>query len=142
MALSQVVLDSGRTVALSELRMSSTYGGMLEGYPFRRWNDMKLDALVTRTKAAHSAPVHVVEPTRVNPDGFVGAFGPMERFPAVTCTGTFYSRPVDQGLDQPLYRSHLVIVWFQDSLDAPTKATATPGLQATPWDALATDHEL
>ncbi|WP_326581587.1 hypothetical protein OIE69_40410 [Actinacidiphila glaucinigra] len=40
MSLSHVLLSSGRSIELTELRMSSTYGGMLEGYPCKRINDI------------------------------------------------------------------------------------------------------
>lgn len=33
MPLSRIALSSGRSIELTELRMSSTYGEMLEGYP-------------------------------------------------------------------------------------------------------------
>lgn len=40
MSLSHIPLSSGRSIELTELRMSSTYGGMLEGYPCKPINDM------------------------------------------------------------------------------------------------------
>ncbi|WP_328724001.1 hypothetical protein OHT52_24135 [Streptomyces sp. NBC_00247] len=33
MSLTSIVLSSGRSIDLSDLRLSSTYGGMLEGCP-------------------------------------------------------------------------------------------------------------
>lgn len=45
MPLSRIALSSGRSIELTELRMSSTYGGMLEGYPCKRINDMRVRGL-------------------------------------------------------------------------------------------------
>ncbi len=42
MALTRVALASGRSVDLSELRMSSTGGGPLEGYPCKNLNDRRI----------------------------------------------------------------------------------------------------
>lgn len=69
MALTRVTLTSGRTVAISDLRLTSTYGGMLEGYPFKRWNDRIVDGLARRTAAAFpTTPTHLVTPHRDHPD--------------------------------------------------------------------------
>ncbi|CAM5554978.1 hypothetical protein SALBM217S_09249 [Streptomyces griseoloalbus] len=45
-ALSRVLLTSGRPVDLTELRLSSTYGGVLEGYPCKPLNDLAIAGLV------------------------------------------------------------------------------------------------
>ncbi len=83
MSLSRIALLSGRSVELTELRMSSTYGGMLEGYPCKPINDMKVGSLQRQAERAFpSTPVHLVPPAvatagqeKVNPhalplDGF------------------------------------------------------------------------
>lgn len=36
MTLARITLDSGRDIELTELKISSTYGGLLEGYPNAR----------------------------------------------------------------------------------------------------------
>jgi hypothetical protein len=143
MALTQVLLTSGRSIALAQVRFSSTYGGMLEGYPFRRWNDHQLGSLLKRTEQQFgSTPVHLVEPTREYPDERAGAFGPMELLPAVTCVGLFTSHPVDPALEAPvLWESSLAVVWFQAVPVVPAGEDADPLLRAIPWDELARDSE-
>ncbi|MEV0194682.1 hypothetical protein AB0I39_39950 [Kitasatospora purpeofusca] len=43
MALTRIRLSSGSSIELSDVRLSWTYGGFLEGYPFRRIIDLELE---------------------------------------------------------------------------------------------------
>ncbi len=143
MSLAHVLLDSGRSVALSELRMSSTYGGLLEGYPCKPLNDRKIDWLLRSAERAFpGAPVHLVPPPREYPDQYAGAFGPVEVLPAVTCVGSFRSEALDPARDRSLYRSRLTVVWFQPSPHVPSGCDAEPSLRDLPWERLAEDEEL
>jgi hypothetical protein len=128
MALAHIVLSSGCSIELSEIRMSSTYGGMLEGYPFQRWNDLTLEHLVKGAeKARPSVPVHLVEPARELPDLPAGGFGPVELLPAVTCVGWFTSHPTDPERDSVLHHSALTVLWFQE---APSSRQEKPPIRA------------
>ena len=70
MSLSHIALSSGRLIELAELRMCSTYGGMLEGYPCKPVNEMKVRSLQRHAERAFpSTPVHLVVPSREYPDG-------------------------------------------------------------------------
>ncbi|MET9150726.1 hypothetical protein ABZX82_05540 [Streptomyces griseoflavus] len=143
MALARVVLSSGRSVDLSELRMSATYAGLLEGYPCKRLNDLRIAGLLrTAEHTFRRAPVHLIPPPREYPDQYAGAFGPVEVLPAVTCVGSFSSEAVDPAHDRVLYRSHLTVVWFQSAPHVPTGCDAEPALRDLSWDLLATDEEL
>ncbi|MDQ0578751.1 hypothetical protein [Streptomyces rishiriensis] len=143
MALAHVVLTSGRSIELSEVRLSSTYGGMLEGYPFRRWNDRKLEHLLRSVeKDCPSVPVHLVAPVRELPDLPAGGFGPVELLPAVTCVGSFSSHPIDPERESVLHYSALTVVWFQDTPDIPSGEKADHGLRSLSWNDTARDFEL
>ncbi|MFH8576681.1 hypothetical protein OHB11_38530 [Streptomyces zaomyceticus] len=143
MPLSHIALSSGRSIELTELRMSTTYGGMLEGYPCRRINDMKVNGLLRRAEHAFSfAPVHFVPPSREYPDQTAGAFGPVEVLPSVACIGVFGSTAVDPELDAVLHRSALIVAWFQATPDLPSGENADLALRGIPWDELAKDYEL
>ncbi|MEV7089374.1 hypothetical protein AB0O07_26365 [Streptomyces sp. NPDC093085] len=143
MSLSRIVLVSGRPVELTELRMSSTYGGMLEGYPCRRVNDMKVRGLRRQAERAFtSAPVHLVPPSRAYPDQAAGPFGPVEVLPSVACIGMFGSAAVGSELDPVLHRSALVVAWFQDAPDVPSGEGADAALRGIRWEELALDYEL
>ncbi|GGX11593.1 hypothetical protein GCM10010297_36150 [Streptomyces malachitofuscus] len=143
MALTRVALTSGRSVDLSELRMSSTYGGLLEGYPCKLLNDNRIDGLLrTAEQAFPGTPVHLIPPPREYPDQYAGAFGPVEVLPAVTCVGSFRSEAVDPAHDRALYRSRLTVIWFQPTSSVPSGCDAEPALRDVSWEQLAVDEEL
>ncbi|GEB60137.1 hypothetical protein GCM10017674_76200 [Streptomyces gardneri] len=67
--------------------MSSTYGGMLEGYPCKRINDLKASWLQWQAERAFpSTAVHLVPPSREYPDETT-AFWPVEVLPSIACGG-------------------------------------------------------
>jgi hypothetical protein len=143
MSLSRVILSSGRLVELSELRLSSTYGGMLEGYPCRLVNTMKTNGLLRAAEREFpGTPVHLVPPRVEYPDRTSGAFGPVEVLPAVACVGFFRSTAIHPGHDPVLYRSALALAWFQPTPAAPSGEDADAGLREVRWEELATDYEL
>ena len=143
MSLTRVVLSSGRSIDLSELRLSSTYGGMLEGYPCRPVNDMKIKGLLRAAEHAFpTTPVHLVPPPREYPDQYAGAFGPVEVLPSVACVGAFRSTALDPAHDPVLHRSALTIIWFQPTPHVPSGCDAEEGLREVPWEELARDYEL
>ncbi|MFC8914889.1 hypothetical protein ACFT5C_03880 [Streptomyces sp. NPDC057116] len=143
MSLSHIPLSSGRSIELTELRMSTTYGGMLEGYPCQRINDMKVSGLLRQARDAFSfTPVHLVPPSREYPDQTVGAFGPVEVLPSVACIGVFGSTAVDPALDPVLHRSALIVAWFQATTDVPSGENADLALRCIRWEELAQDYEL
>ncbi|GGJ14276.1 hypothetical protein [Streptomyces brasiliensis] len=143
MPLTRVVLTSGRSVDLADLHLSSTYGGMLEGYPRKPVNDLRIKGLLrTAERAFPATPVHLVPPSREHPDQYAGAFGPVEVIPPVACVGTFRSTALAPGHDPVLYRSALTIVWFQNAPQVPSGCDADAGLRGVAWEELAQDHEL
>ncbi|CAL9486280.1 hypothetical protein SUDANB146_03365 [Streptomyces sp. enrichment culture] len=143
MALSRVVLASGRPVDLAELRLSATYGNVLEGYPCKPLNDLVIARLLRSAEHVHpGAPVHLIPPPREYPDQYAGGFGPVEVLPAVTCVGSFRSEALAPGRDRALYRSRLTVVWFQPTSRVPSGCDAETALLDMDWERLATDEEL
>ncbi|GAA3010667.1 hypothetical protein GCM10020229_22870 [Kitasatospora albolonga] len=141
MALTQLLLASGRTVELRSVTLSSTYGDFLEGYPCGPVNDMKLAGL-RRQAVAGGRPGHLVEPPRELTGDPGSAFGPVELLPAVVCVGRFTSEPVDPELPRYLHESELTVIWLQPTPDLPSGTVAVDGLLDLPWDELARDEEL
>ncbi|QNP71689.1 hypothetical protein IAG44_21160 [Streptomyces roseirectus] len=144
MSLTRVVLLSGRSIELSDIRLSSTYGGMLEGYPCARVNDMRINGLLRGAeRESPRTPVHLIDPPReYRDDGSKGPFGPVEILPAVACVASFRSSPVSPSLDPGLHRSALTVVWFQPTPQVPSGTDADKRLRALPWEGLARDDEL
>jgi hypothetical protein len=139
-------LGSGRAVTLSEVHMESTYGGLIEGYPVARLNDMIVDSLAHAAgRLLPHAPIHIVSPMRTPPDPDLrleSPFGPVELLPQVICMGRFSSDPVDPDLDPVLHRSRLVIVWFQDDAAVPTAGDIPAALYDVRWEDWAKDEEI
>ncbi|MES4891687.1 hypothetical protein [Streptomyces sp. NPDC096012] len=143
MSLTRTALLSGRSIELTDLRMSSTYGGMLEGYPCKPINDIRVSGLRWQAERAFPAtPVHLIPPSREYPDQTAGAFGPVEVLPSVACLGAFRSTAIAPELDPVLHRSALIVVWFQAGLDVPSGEDAALALRSVRWEELAQDYEL
>ncbi|MEV5572487.1 hypothetical protein AB0L06_20785 [Spirillospora sp. NPDC052269] len=146
MPLASITLHSGRQVSLDSLQISSTYGGMLEGYPCALINDRKLAALAKRPESAYPGPpVHLITPPRRYPDGESDRrlpFGPVEELPAFYCRGSFTSHYIDPNPDEVFHRSSLTVVWFQDDLVTPVPVFVATAIADLAWDELAEDYEL
>ncbi|CAM5473235.1 hypothetical protein SALBM311S_00142 [Streptomyces alboniger] len=143
MSLGRVVLTSGRSLDLAELRLSSTYGGMLEGYPCKPVNDMRIKGLVRSAEREFpAAPTHLVPPPREHPDQYAGAFGPVEVLPSVACVGVFHSTALAPDHDPILFRSALTVIWFQPTPRVPYDCDAEPTLLDLAWEDLAGDCEV
>lgn len=143
MPLSRITLSSGRLIELTELRMASTYAGVLEGYPNKDINDMTVKALHAKAELAFPpTPVHLVPPALEYPDRPAGFFGPVEVLPPVACIGFFRSTVVAAELVSELHRSRLAVVWFQSGLGAPSDKDADLVLRGLRWVELAQDYEL
>ncbi|MFF7473228.1 hypothetical protein [Streptomyces sp. NPDC008092] len=147
MTLTRVVLASGRLVGLSRLRLSSTYEGLLEGYPHQALNDRRVSRLLAAAAAEYPrTPTHLVPPPREHPDDgrarHAGPFGPAEFLPPVACIGLFDSAPVAQDVDPVLHGSSLAVVWFQATPQPPSGHDADQGLREVAWEELAEDYEI
>jgi hypothetical protein len=146
MTLARINLASGRSVELISLTISSTYGGLLEGYPNARMNDALIARLGRRREFTDSSqPARVITPPRSRSGPDQGSarmpFGPVETLPSVYCEGSFRSGPVDGELDPVLHESWLMIVWFQEDLARPVADFAAAAVYELAWDDLAEDIE-
>ncbi|WP_399886544.1 hypothetical protein ACGH7X_18945 [Streptomyces sp. BBFR51] len=142
MSLTRVVLTSGRSVDLAELRLTPTYGGMPESYPCRPVNDLRIQTLLhTAARMSPTTPVHLIPPPREYPDQYAGAFGPVETLPRVACVGRFSSTPLTSASDPVRHRSGLTVIWFQPTSRIPDTYDTEPALRNVDWAALARDYE-
>jgi hypothetical protein len=143
MSLTRVVLASGRATDLCDLRLSSTYGGLPDGYPCKPVNDMAIKSLLQDAElASPTTPIHLVAPPRAYPDHYAGALGPVELLPPVACVGTFRSTALHPTHDSALHCSTLTIIWFQDTPHVPCECDAERGVREVDWEGLARDCEL
>ncbi|GGY85887.1 hypothetical protein CP967_24955 [Streptomyces nitrosporeus] len=142
MSLSCVTLSSRRTVSLVELRLSSTYGGLLEGAPTGRVNDRIIKGRLRVAEDAYPGwPVHLIPPERTGRGGTTRVGEPIEELPPVACVGMFHSGETDPAHRSGWYFSALVVVWFQPTADPPSDAHAPAALRGLAWEELARDFE-
>ncbi|MFR0358659.1 hypothetical protein [Streptomyces sediminimaris] len=142
MSLTRVVLASGRTTELAEVRFTSTYQG-LDGYPCKPFNDRVIGSLLSGAERSFpTVPVHLVPPPREYPHLYPGAYGPVELLPPVACVGSFRSTALHPARDPVLARSALTIVWFQRTTRIPHECDAEASLRGVDWERLARDHEV
>ncbi|MGP3966446.1 hypothetical protein [Streptomyces sp. 6N223] len=143
MSLSWMVLASRRSINLSEVRMSSTYAGMIVGQPSKHANDSIIRRRVRAAEEAYpDLPVHLVPPVIEYPDLLPGALGRVEMLPAVACIGVFESGAIDPANDDGWTFSALAVVWFQPTPDLPSGESVDPAaLRDIAWDELARDYE-
>jgi hypothetical protein len=146
MTLAWIDLASGRSIELTDLKISSTYSGYLEGYPHAQMNDALIKGLGRRRESSYrSQPAHVIPPSRSRPGPGPGSapmpFGPVETLPPVYCEAFFRSQPIDDELDPVLHESWLVVVWFQQDLSLPIADFAATAVHELTWEDLAEDTE-
>jgi hypothetical protein len=139
MALARISLISGRSIELTRLTISSTYAGLLEGYPNRRMNDSLLKGLATRRNASFL----IAPPRRYPKPEWPGtSWGPIEELPSLYCEAFFDSDRINPKLDSVLHRSELTVVWFQDDLASPVAEFVTAAVRNLAWDEHAEDYAL
>jgi hypothetical protein len=102
---------TSQIIELTSLEISSTYDGLLEGYPNVRINDNLLERLAKRREYTYySRPAHLIAPRRTYPEPEGSGhlqFGPVEVLPPIYCEATFRSSCIAEELDPVLHRSWL-----------------------------------
>jgi hypothetical protein len=146
-----LTLSSGRKIELRAIHQWLTYEGLLEGIPFKDWND---DNIVSDQREALKYCSQGAEPFLIPPQrrdysrtpgdmesniqsGFYRGHEP-EFLPEVTCIGIFRShfpKPRDPNKDY----SRLVIVWYQDEFGLPTDEQILAQMRSIDWDKYAAE---
>jgi hypothetical protein len=154
----KLVLDSGRPVFLEALYQWTTYAALLEGIPWREFNDQRIrrglraarrhclrDARRYRLEALEP---HLIPPARrdymCSPGDMegTGRTSPevAEWLPMVTCAGVFKSLSLTRTRPEgPWGWSVLAVVWYQDELAPPIEKSVLAGLRRLDWERLAVD---
>jgi hypothetical protein len=144
MGLTNLRLADGRTVDLTHLEVSRTYGGYLEGFPSAGVNDRHLARLAQRLTERYSHKgVHVLPSKRTTDATVTGFHGePKEELPPIECVGIFEGAPITDPREAAWRMSLLVIAWHQDDLTLPFDDDAKARLAAVDWNRHARDCEM
>jgi hypothetical protein len=135
-----IALNSGRKIALVELRQSRTYYGLLAGRPDKRMNEANIQRAIER--AAELAP-EGCKPQLIPPSIALRQWTrddvPMteERLPEVTCVALFDSGKLARTGSEPY--SSALLVWFQDEFGPPIAEAVREQIRELDWETIALD---
>jgi hypothetical protein len=146
---SEITFAAGQTAILHALHQSLTYGGWLEGRPWREWNDRIIAGSLSR--AEQYCPSGA-KPVLITPERRPYLRDPSENkisqefrrhepewLPLVTCVAVLHG-PVAR--DQSKHIGVLTVVWFQSEFAPPIAEPYATQLANLDWRILATDVEL
>lgn len=135
----EIILRSGRTICLCELRQYLTYEGLLEGLPTVEGNRRRLARLVEEYRGSHRLGDPLVIPAAETPIelGRRYPFGTPSALPEVTCIGRFTSTPPARDASRDY--SGLVVIWHQDAFALPIAPAILDRLQGLDWERCAAD---
>ncbi|SHM27727.1 hypothetical protein [Cryptosporangium aurantiacum] len=142
MDLGEVLVLGGRTIRLTSVELSRTYGGLIEGYPNSRLNDAHLQRARGRLETRYPrTPTYVLEPARtLHPERNFSRGRPWEELPAVECRGFFTSTTIGPPGEYGLGMSCLAVAWWQDHDGAIFSDSARPAFATLDWKAHAEDR--
>jgi len=137
----KIKLNSGREIAVSEIRQSLTYAGLLEGLPTTEMNHNKIQSLIFDKQNNKFGKPFLISPTEtpISLDGRPYPFGSPAQLPSVTCVADCKSRQTNR--NPVLDYSMLTIIWFQDDYAFPIEPDILVQIQNMTWDEYATDFE-
>lgn len=130
-------LHSGRVIAMTGIRQSLTYRGLLAGLPTRELNErhikQELDEARKDVPEGHDPLLLQPTPT-VTGKKVRGTDEQEERLPRVTCIAAFDSGPLQRDESEPY--SSAVLVWYQDEFGLPNEVTIAR-IRAVDWEVIA-----
>lgn len=130
-------LSSGRRIALTDLKQSLTYHGLLAGLPTRASNVRRMAGDLKHAEKMGPPEIRpVLIPPVLAPTGrkVRGTDEPEERLPTVTCMATFESGPLERDDSEPY--SSTVVVWYQEAFGLPDEV-ALEHIRQIDWEAVA-----
>jgi uncharacterized protein (TIGR02996 family) len=144
----RVQLQSGRLVALRELRQFRVYEGLLEGLPRTELNQRIINGILEeeRTRLSTGEPYLIrpdetpIQSQRPIENRWKGPhlWGQPAALPSVGCVGRFHSS--HPARDSGRHFSELVVVWFQEDFALPIDQKAWAQLLVLDWERYAADY--
>ena len=137
----EVQLNTGRKIAVKELRQYGTYEGLLEGLPTSERNKRLIQQLRSDESIASYGVAPVLLPVTERPIelGRQYPFGTPAALPPVIVVARFASmRPTTNGQGDA---SGLTVVWFQDDFCWPPALEVLSQLERLDWESLAASFE-
>ena len=138
----KLVVESGTVIRMCSFFLTSTYDGLLAGFPGRRRNAELVGLAVERAQQLwRGVPVQLIEPHPVlyiprqnpvpGPDGREYGY-----LPSFACAGRFQGEPANLDADH----SELAIVWLQEEVPPLVDFDATEKIRRLRWAELVKDY--
>ena len=139
MPILDLTLADGRKVWAESVHVTSTYAGLIEGYPRKPSNDQRISDLPeTAAEMFGVNTVHVLEPPRrPGTRPLPSSLPPAEYLPNCTVMAEFVSLPIDEAN----HASTLILCWFQEEPFPVPSDEIRLQIEALPWNTLALDFE-
>lgn len=125
-----LTLDSGIVISMKSLVQQITYIGILEGLPYRNFNDRLVEKLIGKG-------YHLLYQNRCEPDDEYLRRRDAEFLPYITCMASWTAHTPTRNPEAHL--SNMSLVWFQDTWVFPLAPEVVTALKALDWEALAVD---
>jgi hypothetical protein len=122
-----LILNSGRTIRMTDLYLKETYESASEEIPPRSEIVAELEEMAPDLVAGVDS-LFILQPD-----------SSQARLPDVVCIAHMISEPLEA--DDDVVGSGLTVVWFQDRFVFPPTADIIKSLQTLDWDKLADDFE-
>jgi hypothetical protein len=107
-------LKDGTEVWIDWLNQACTYGGMLEGYPSLRLNELLVESRIDAVQERYGCKLHVIDPiVRERPEKSPPGRDPWVELPRIECVAQLGSRSVGE------FGSRLVLLWYQPQFAMP-----------------------
>ena len=128
------------TVTIHSLNQNNIYSGLLEGLPTRERNSKIISNTLAQLQKSNNNP-YLVPPIEKPIPYSRGKypFGEPSRLPKIKCIASCQSFSIQ---DDPLYASHLTLIWFQDDYAFPIDPLVVEHIQTLEWARHAVDYEI
>ncbi len=126
----------GTRASITELNQSSTYNGMLEGYPNQRINAILVKGFTEQLEKKHGQKVLLIPPIETpKPDEFAPLRNPWMELPGVACEAHLFSKSLGE------FGSSLIVCWYQDEFAFPVARSVLEALACIAWRERARPHD-
>jgi hypothetical protein len=127
-----IQLDCGREVQLTDLMYSRTYGGLLEGRPTPRLNELVIKEIVRREPWGNRS-THFIKPVLDESD---------PKHPVLPCVTIHAWLASDTSISGNACGSDLIVIWLTDECHHESIAqTVHNAVRALRWNELASDFD-
>ncbi len=130
------LLACGTVISLTNIDQSTTYGGMLEGYPNSEMNAAIIARCMQRAEKKYGQKPYLIAPIeKPNSREMPAGKRPWIELPRISCTADFFSQSFGE------FGSSLTVCWYQDDFAFPIASSVLEELHRLVWREHARPHD-